>query len=64
MGEFLWTTIRCAGANAPKRTAIGAVETILVDIDQVTATGGRVIGVRKAEIPGEQSFAAVLRYPV
>jgi hypothetical protein len=81
-------------AQAAHAATFGAVETILVDIDQVIpgriddqgavsfasrtgegnygvvdeiamrvlATGGRVIGVRKADIPREQSLAAVLRY--
>lgn len=31
---------------------------------RVLAAGGRVIGVRKANIPREQAIAAVLRYPV
>ncbi|WOH53271.1 hypothetical protein [Bradyrhizobium sp. sBnM-33] len=83
-------------AQAARAATFGAVETILVDIDQVVpgriddqgavsfakqqgdgnyglideiatrvlAAGGRVIGVRKADIPDEQSLAAVLRYPV
>jgi hypothetical protein len=81
-------------AQAAHAATFGAVETILVDIDQVIpgriddqgavsfasrtgegnygvvdeiatrvlATGGRVIGVRKADIPREQPLAAVLRY--
>ena len=81
-------------AQAAHAATFGAVETILVDIDQVIpgriddqgavsfasrtgegnygvvdeiatrvlATGGRVIGIRKADIPREQSLAAVLRY--
>jgi len=81
-------------AQAARAATFGAVETILVDIDQlipgriddqgavsfarqpgegnyglvdeiatrVLAAGGRVIGVRKADIPHEQSLAAVLRY--
>jgi hypothetical protein len=83
-------------AQAARAATFGAVETILVDIDQVIpgriddqgaisfakqrgegdydlvdeiatrvlATGGRVIGVRKADIPREQPLAVVLRYPV
>jgi hypothetical protein len=31
---------------------------------RVILSGGRVLGVRKADIPGGQSLAAVLRYPV
>jgi hypothetical protein len=31
---------------------------------RVIATGGRVIGVRKADIPQGESLAAILRYPV
>jgi len=81
-------------AQAARAATFGAVETILVDIDQVIpgriddqgavsfarqpgegnyglvdeiatrvlAAGGRVIGVRKADIPREQPLAAVLRY--
>jgi len=30
---------------------------------RVLSTGGRVIGVRKADIPREQPLAVVLRYP-
>lgn len=75
---------------------MGAVDSVLVDIDQVIpglidergaivfaeearasnyglvdeiaarviATGGRVIGVRKTDIPQGESLAAILRYPV
>jgi Bacterial archaeo-eukaryotic release factor family 8 len=82
-------------AQAARAATFGAVETILMDIDQVIpgriddqgavsfaqqqgegnyglvdeiatrvlAAGGRVIGVRKTDIPREQSIAAVLRYP-
>ena len=31
---------------------------------RVIAAGGRVIGVRKADIPHAESLAAILRYPV
>jgi hypothetical protein len=31
---------------------------------RVTANGGRVIGVRKADIPGGEALAAILCYPV
>jgi hypothetical protein len=31
---------------------------------RVIMSGGRVLGVRKADIPGGQSLAAILRYPV
>lgn len=76
---------------------MGAVDSILVDIDEVVAgriddagrvifaeqqesttsyglideiagrviaTGGRVVGVRKADIPRGEPLAAILRYPV
>ena len=42
-------------------TSYGVVDEITA---RVIATGGRVIGVRRANIPGEQSLAAILRYPV
>jgi hypothetical protein len=32
--------------------------------NRVIATGGRIIGVRKADIPRSESLAAILRYPV
>jgi hypothetical protein len=83
-------------ARAARAATFGAVDTILVDIDQiiagrideqgavsfpeqqdqgeygvvdeiaarVLAAGGRVIGVRKADIPREGTLAAILRYPV
>lgn len=83
-------------AQAARAATSGAVDTILVDIDQVIsgqidehgvvsfaeqqdkgeygivdeiaarvlASGGRVIGARKADIPREGSLAAILRYPV
>jgi hypothetical protein len=82
-------------AQAAKAATMGAVDSILVDIDEtvpgsideqggivfaeqasasnyglvdeiaarVLATGGRVIGARKADIPGGESLAAILRYP-
>lgn len=31
---------------------------------RVIATGGRVLGVRKADIPKEEALAAILRYSV
>ena len=31
---------------------------------RVLAAGGRVIGVRKTDVPREESLAAILRYPV
>jgi hypothetical protein len=81
-------------AQTARAATFGAVEKMLVDIDQVIpgriddhgaisfadqqgegnyglvdeiatrvlAAGGQVIGVRKADIPGEQPLAAVLRY--
>lgn len=83
-------------AQAARAATMGAVDSMLVDIDEtipgridergaivfaeqasaanyglideiatrVIATGGRVIGVRKADIPQGQSLAAILRYPV
>ena len=83
-------------AVAARAATFGAVETMLVDIDEVIigtvdeetgavtfadqpgkdsygvvdeiagralATGGEVLGVRKADIPGGASLAAILRYP-
>ena len=84
-------------AQAARAATFGAVESMLVDIDEVVAgtideddgrvsfadaasaksygvvdeiarrviaSGGRALGVRKADIPGQQSLAAILRYPV
>lgn len=83
-------------AQAARAATFGAIETMLVDIDQavpgqidqqgkvtfaerqdedghdvideiaarVLTSDGRVIGVRKADIPHEKSLAAILRYPV
>jgi len=83
-------------AHAARAATRGAVDSILVNIDEaipgrvddrghiafsepanasnydlideiatrVIATGGRVIGVRKADIPRNDSLAAILRYPV
>jgi hypothetical protein len=83
-------------AQAARAATMGAVDSILVDIDEtirgridergavvfakqasatnyglvdeiatrVLATGGRVIGVRKADIPQGDALAAILRYPV
>lgn len=83
-------------SQAARAATIGAVDSVLLDIDEVIpghiddrgaivfsdhasasnyglvdeiatrviATGGRVIGVRKADIPGGESLAAILRYPV
>ena len=83
-------------AQAARAATFGAVDTILVDIDQVIlgrvneqgavsfaeqrdqngyevvdeiaarvlTAGGRVIGVRKTDVPREESLAAILRYPV
>ena len=82
-------------SQAARAATIGAVESMLVDIDRiipgqidasgaisfaeravvpnygllaeiasrVLATGGRVIGVRKADIPRGDALAAILRYP-
>lgn len=82
-------------ARAARAATYGAVETMMVDIDEVVAgtvdettgavtfstasdardygvvdeiasrvlrAGGRVLGVRRADIPGGQSLAAILRY--
>ena len=83
-------------AQAARAATMGAVDSMLVDIDEVIpgridedgaivfaeqasasnydlvdeiatrviATGGRVIGVRKADIPGSVALAVILRYPV
>ncbi|MHB2165651.1 baeRF11 domain-containing protein [Alsobacter sp. R-9] len=84
-------------AQAARAATIGAVESLLVDIDQsvlgtlsdddgavrfadhasarsydvlgeiatrVIRSGGRVLGVRQADIPGSASLAAILRYPL
>lgn len=83
-------------AQAARAATMGAVDSILVDIDEVIpgriddagrvvfaeqasttnyglvdeiagrviATGGRVVGVRKADIPRGEPLAAILRYPV
>ncbi|HSE73662.1 MAG TPA: hypothetical protein VLB05_04055 [Dongiaceae bacterium] len=83
-------------AQAARAATMGAVDSVLMDIDEVVpgridgrgaivfaeqasasnydlvdeiaarviATGGRVIGVRKADIPRGESLAAILRYPV
>lgn len=84
-------------AQTARAATFGAVETLLVDIDEVISgsvdeadgavafddradsvnygvvdeiagrvilSGGRVLGVRKADIPGGTSLAAILRYPV
>lgn len=82
-------------AQAARAATIGAIDSILVDIDEtvpgtvdehgrvtfadqasasthgvvdeiaarVLATGGRVIGARKGDIPGGGALAAILRYP-
>ncbi len=83
--------------QAARAATFGAVDTLLVDIDEVIhgrvdeqtgevslvdqpgadsygvvdeiagrvmATGGRLLGVRKADIPGQTSLAAVLRYAI
>jgi hypothetical protein len=84
-------------AHAARAATYGAVETMLVDIDEVVPgtvdekdgaitfakaanardygvvdeiasrvirSGGRVLGVRKADIPDGKSLAAILRYPM
>jgi hypothetical protein len=84
-------------AQAARAATYGAIETLLVDIDEVVPgtlsdvdgsvtfadrpsagsygvvdeiarrvihAGGRVLGVRKIDIPGGKSLAAVLRYPI
>jgi hypothetical protein len=84
-------------AQAARAATVGAVATLLVDIDEITPgsvddddgtvtfedqtsatsygvvdeiasrvirSGGRVLGVRKDDIPGGKSLAAILRYPV
>lgn len=84
-------------AQAARAATYGAIETLLVDIDEVVPgtvsemdgsttfadrpsagcygvvdeiarrvihAGGRVLGVRKTDIPGGKSLAAVLRYPI
>lgn len=83
-------------AQAARAATMGAVDSVLVDIDEtmrgsidergavafagqasassydlvdeiatrVIATGGRVLGVRKIDIPQGESLAAILRYPV
>ncbi len=84
-------------AQAARAATFGAIDTLLVDIDEVVtgrvdedtgaislsdqigadtygvvdeiagralAMGGKVLGVRRADIPGGQSLAAVLRYAV
>ncbi|MCC5866614.1 MAG: hypothetical protein JJU31_15945 [Wenzhouxiangella sp.] len=84
-------------AQAARAATFGAVDTLLVAIDEVVhgrvdeqtgaitladqggadnygvvdeiagrtlASGGRLVGVRKVDVPGEASLAAVLRYPI
>ena len=84
-------------AQAARAATYGAVETMLIDIDEVVPgkvdetdgrvaftdrasaesygvvdeiagrvimSGGRVLGVRKTDIPDGKSLAAILRYPV
>ncbi len=84
-------------AHAARAATYGAVETMLVDIDEVVPgtvdekngavtfaktadardygvvdeiasrvirSGGRVLGVRKADLPGGKSLAAILRYAI
>jgi release factor family 11 len=83
-------------AHAARAATFGAIDSVLVDIDQaipgqidtqgkvtfverqhegghdvideiaarVLTSDGRVIGVRKADIPHEKSLAAILRYPI
>jgi hypothetical protein len=83
-------------AQAARAATFGAIDTLLVDIDEVVpgtvgddgsitltdgpcaksygvvdeiagrafTSGARVLGVRRADIPGQASLAAILRYPV
>jgi hypothetical protein len=44
--------------NLARRAAVDEIAT------RVITSGGRVIGVRKAEIPRAATLAAMLRYPV
>jgi hypothetical protein len=48
-------------AKQASATNYGLVDEIAT---RVLATGGRVIGVRKADIPQGDALAAILRYPV
>jgi hypothetical protein len=48
-------------AEQPTATDYDLVDEIA---SRVITTGGRVIGVRKAEIPRAAPLAAILRYPV
>jgi len=48
-------------AEQPTATDYDSVDEIAT---LVITTGGRVIGVRKAEIPRAAALAAILRYPV
>jgi hypothetical protein len=48
-------------AEQPTATNYDLVDEIAT---RVMATGGRVIGVRKVEIPRAAALAAMLRYPV
>ncbi len=48
-------------ADMPSATSYGVVDEIA---GRVIDAGGRVLGVRKADIPGHKPLAAVLRYPM
>ena len=52
---------RVSFADAASAKSYGVVDEIA---RRVIASGGRALGVRKADIPGQQSLAAILRYPV
>ena len=47
--------------DKPNTTGYGVVDEIA---SRVIRSGGRVLGVRKGDIPGSKSLAAILRYPV
>ncbi|MFL5335080.1 MAG: hypothetical protein ACJ8H8_18270, partial [Geminicoccaceae bacterium] len=47
--------------DAPGADSYGVVDEIA---DRALVTGARVLGVRKADIPGGAHLAAILRYPV
>jgi hypothetical protein len=48
-------------ADRPSAGSYGVVDEIA---RRVIHAGGRVLGVRKIDIPGGKSLAAVLRYPI
>lgn len=47
---------------------MGAVDTVLVDIDEIARrvflSGGTVMAVRRDDVPGGGSAAAILRYAI